>query len=111
MKLNGQTIPTPRKNIGIEYIKIERSERTTTGRLAKEKIATKRRFSVPYQGLKPSDADFFANIYESGGAVDFEYESFKGIKTLSVYVAGFSGEIYSYKPQYTGNVTVILEEK
>ena len=111
MKLNGQTIPMPRQNIAIEYVELSRSERTVTGRLVKEKIGIKKRFSIPYQGLKSDDAAFFANIYEAGNPVEFEYESFNGVKTVSVYVAGFSGEIYSYKPQYTGNVTVILEEK
>jgi hypothetical protein len=111
MKLNGRTIPTPRQNIAIEYVELSRSERTVTGRLVKEKIGIKKRFSIPYAGLKPDDAAFFANIYETGKPVEFEYESFKGIKTVSVYVVGFSGEIYSYKPQYTGNVTVLLEER
>lgn len=33
LKLNGQTIPTPRENISIEYIKIARTERAVTGRM------------------------------------------------------------------------------
>lgn len=111
MRLNGQTIPTPRQNITIDYIELSRSERTTTGRLVKEKIATKKRFSIPYQGLKPEEALIFINAFEAGKPVLFEYEDVRGAQTAIVYVTGIPREIYSYKPQYTANVNITLEER
>jgi hypothetical protein len=111
MKLNGQTIPTPRQNIAIEYIEISRSERTITGRLVKEKIAIKKRFSIPYNGLKPDEALIFINAFEAGKPVLFEYEDVRGTQTATVYVMSLPREIYSPKPQYTANVSITLEEQ
>jgi hypothetical protein len=111
MKLNGQTIPTPRQNISIEYIEISRSERTVTGRLVKEKITTKKRFSIPYHGLKPEQALIFINVFEAGKPVLFEYEDIRGAQTATVYVMSLPREIYSYKPNYTANITITLEEQ
>jgi hypothetical protein len=111
MKLNGYTIPTPRQNIAVEYIEISRSERTVTGRLVKEKITIKKRFSIPYAGLKPEEALIFINAFEAGKPVLFEYEDVRGAQTATVYVTGVPREIYSPKPNYTANVTITLEER
>ena len=111
MKLNGYTIPTPRQNIAVEYIEISRSERTVTGRLVKEKISIKKRFTLPYQGLTPEQALIFINAYEAGKPVPFEYEDIRGTQTTTVYVTSIPREIYSYKPRYTANVSITLEEQ
>lgn len=110
MKLDGKTIPTPRGNIGIEYIEISRSERAMTGRLVKDIIAIKRIFSIPYQGLVPNDALIFINIYKSGRAVEFEFEDIRGPEKATVYIQSLPREIYTPKPQYTQNITIALEE-
>lgn len=110
MKLNGQTIPTPWQNVGIDYIEISKSERTASGRLVKDIVAIKKQFSIPYIGLKPSDAQIFINVYESGEPVEFEYQDLGQTKTAMVYVVGLPREIYSPKPDYTANITITLEE-
>ena len=97
--------------MAVEYIEISRSERTVTGRLVKEKITIKKRFSIPYNGLKPEEALIFINAFEAGKPVLFEYEDVRGIQTATVYVTGLPREIYSYKPRYTSNVTITLEER
>ena len=88
LKLNGQTIPTPRENIAIEYIEISRTERTITGRMTKDIIAIKRRFTLPYQGLTSEQALIFLNAYRSGRPVTFEYINIKERKLQwSLYVS------------------------
>jgi hypothetical protein len=111
MKLNGYTIPTPRQNIAVEYAEISRSERTVTGRLVKEKISIKKRFTLTYQGLTPDQALIFINAFEAGKPVLFEYEDVRGAQTATVYITGVPREIYSPKPNYTANVTITLEEQ
>jgi hypothetical protein len=111
MKLNGQAIPTPKQNISINYIEIARSERTATGRLVKDVIALKRQFSIPYAGLKPEEAQIFIDAYEAGQPVSFEYTDVQGEQTATVYVMSLPREIYSYKPDYTANITITLEEQ
>jgi hypothetical protein len=111
MKLGGQVIPTPKQNISINYIEIVRSERTATGRLVKDVIALKRQFSIPYAGLKPTEAQIFVDAYETGEPVLFEYTDVQGVQTAIVYVMSLPREIYSYKPNYTQNITITLEEQ
>jgi hypothetical protein len=111
MKLGGQTIPTPKQNISINYIEIARSERTVTATMVKDIIAHKRQFSIPYSGLKPTEAQIFIGAYEAGEPVLFEYEDVQGAQTAIVYVMGLPREIYSYKPNYTQNITITLEEQ
>jgi len=110
VKLNGQEIPTPRQNMGIDYIEISKSERTMTGRLVKDIVAIKRIFSITYQGLTPEQALIFIDIYNSGREVIFEFEDVRGIETATVYIASLPREIFIHKPQYTKNVTITLEE-
>ena len=111
MKLNGHTIPAPRQNIAVEYTEISRSERTVTGRLVKEKIGIKKRFTLTYHGLTPDQALIFINAYEAGKPIPFEYEDTRGTQKATVYVTSIPREIYSYKPRYTANVSITLEEQ
>src|SRR5690606_2041352 len=111
LKLNGQTIPTPRENITIEYIEISRTERTITGRMAKDIIAIKRRFTLTYQGLTSEQALIFLNVYRSGRPVTFEYIDVQGVQTARVYIMSLPREIFTPRPRYTQNVTIMMEEE
>lgn len=111
MTLDGQTIPTPRKNISVTLTEISRSERTVSGKMVKDIIGFKRQFSISYSGLKPADAQIFINIYQTGEPVVFNYDDVQGQQTAIVYVVGLPREIYSYKPDYTANITISLEEQ
>jgi len=111
LKLNGQTIPTPRENITIEYIEISRAERTITGRMTKDIITIKRRFTLVYQGLTSEQALIFLNIYRSGRPVTFEYIDIQGPQTARVYIMSLPREIFTPRPHYTQNVTITMEEE
>lgn len=110
MKLDGKEIPKPRENVGVDYIEIARTERTISGRLVKDIIAVKRKFSISYQGLKPEEALIFIDIYNSGRAVEFEFEDVQGIEKTTVYITSLPREIFIHKPQYTKNIMIGLEE-
>lgn len=111
LKLNGQPIPAPRENIAIEYIEISRTERTVTGRMVKDIIAVKRRFTLTYQGLTSEQALIFLNIYRSGRPVTFEYIDIQGLQTARVYIMSLPREIFTPRPHYTQNVTITMEEE
>ncbi len=110
LKLNGKDIPTPENDIQIEEIEIAREERVASGKLVKEIIANKLRFTLQYRGLLPAAALTFINAYRTGGSVTFEYEDVEGSHSVEVYIMPLPRSIYSPKPQYTKDVTVTLEE-
>ena len=110
LKLNGTEIPTPENDIQIEEIEIAREERMASGKLVKEIIATKLRFTLQYKGLLPNDALIFINAYRTGEPVTFEYEDVEGAHSKQVYIHPLPRSIYNPKPQYTKNITVVLEE-
>lgn len=110
MKLNGIEIPTPETDVQIDEIEISRAERTVSGRLVKDIVTTKLRFTLQYKGLLPNDALIFINAYRTGEPVTFEYEDVEGSHSKQVYIHPLPRSIYNPKPQYTKNITVILEE-
>ena len=110
LKLNGTEIPTPENDIQIEEIEIAREERTASGRLVKDIIATKLRFTLQYKGLLPNDALIFINAYRNGEPVTFEYEDVTGTHSVEVYIQSLPRSIYNPKPEYTKDITITLEE-
>ena len=111
LKLDGQPIPAPRENIVIEYIEISRTERTVTGRMVKDIIAVKRRFTLTYRGLTSEQALIFLNAYRSGRPATFEYIDIQGVQTAKVYITSLPREIFAPRPHYTQNVTITMEEE
>jgi hypothetical protein len=111
MKLNQQTIPTPKKNVQIEYNEISKSSRVASGLMVKDIIAVKRIFSLSYNGLKPEEALIFINAYKAGESVEFEFDDIEGIETAKVFVTALPREIYIHEPNYTKNVKITLEEE
>lgn len=110
LKLNGISIPDPESDVQIEPIEIARAERTASGRMVKDIQVTKLRFSLPYAGLLPTAALTFLDAYETGEPVTFEYEDVQGTHLKQVYVQTLPRSIYNPKPEYTKDVTVVLEE-
>lgn len=110
LKLNGTEIPTPENDIQIEEIEIAREERMASGKLVKEIIATKLRFTLQYKGLLPNDALIFINAYRNGEPVTFEYEDVTGTHSVEVYIQSLPRSIYNPKPEYTKDITITLEE-
>jgi hypothetical protein len=110
LKLNGTKIPIPENDIQIDEIEISRAERTVSGRLVKDIIAIKKTFTLSYAGLLPADALTFINAYRIGEPVTFEYEDVEGSHSKQVYIHSLPRSIYNPKPQYTKNITVVLEE-
>ena len=110
MKLNGTEIPTPETDVQIDEIEIAREERMASGKLVKEIIATKLRFTLQYKGLLPNDALIFINAYRNGEPVTFEYEDVTGTHSVEVYIQSLPRSIYNPKPEYTKDITITLEE-
>jgi len=110
LKLNGTEIPTPERDIQIDEIEIAREERMASGKLVKEIIATKLRFTLQYKGLLPNDALIFINAYRTGEPVTFEYEDVTGTHSVEVYIQSLPRSIYNPKPEYTKDITITLEE-
>jgi len=110
LKLNGTEIPTPERDIQIDEIEIAREERMASGKLVKEIIATKLRFTLQYKGLLPNDALIFINAYRNGEPVTFEYEDVTGTHSVEVYIQSLPRSIYNPKPEYTKDITITLEE-
>jgi len=110
LKLNGTKIPTPENDVQIEEIEISAAERTASGRMVKDIIAIKNAYTLTYDGLLPADALTFINAFRSGEPVTFEYEDVEGLQTKQVYVQSLPRKIYNPKPEYTKDVTIVLEE-
>jgi hypothetical protein len=111
MKLNQQTIPTPKQDISIEYNEISKSSRMASGLMVKDIIAIKRIFGLSYNGLKPEEALIFINAFKVGESVEFEFEDIEGTETAKVFVTALPREIYIHEPYYTKNVKITLEEE
>lgn len=110
LKLNGTKIPTPEDDVQIDEIEISRTERTASGRLVKDIIAIKNTYTLAYAGLLLDDALTFINAFRAGEPVTFEYEDVEGIQSKQVYVQSLPRKIYNPKPEYTKDVTIVLEE-
>lgn len=110
MKLNGIEIPRP-QNFNIEPTEIAKVDRMASGRMVKDVVAIKNKYSLSYDGLLPADAKTFINIYQAGNAVSFEYEDSEGLHTVLVYLTSLPREIFIYKPEYTQNISIVLEEE
>ena len=110
MKLNGIEIPTPETDVQIDEIEISRAERTVSGRLVKDIIAIKKTFTLSYAGLLPADALTFINAYHNGNPVIFQYEDVTGTHSVEVYIQSLPRSVYNPKPEYTKDITIVLEE-
>ncbi len=110
MKLNGIKIPTP-DDIPIDEKQICKTERMASGRMVKDVVAIKNKYSLSYKGLLPDDAMTFINIFRAGNSVSFEYEDAEGSHNKTVYLTSLPRELYRFKPQYTQNVSITLEEE
>lgn len=110
LKLNGVKIPAPEQDVQIEPIERSRTDRTASFRLVKDLVAIKYRFTLQYSGLLPTDALTFIDIYESGKPAIFSYEDVRGAQSKKVYIQSLPRSIYNPKPEYTKDVTVVLEE-
>jgi hypothetical protein len=109
MMLNGIEIPRPKK-FEINPIEISVSERTASGRKVKDIIAIKRSFSLNYTGLSAQDMKTFLDVYREGKAVPFEFSSAGEAETVSVYLESLPHEVFLFRPQYSQNITITLEE-
>lgn len=110
MKLGGKEIPQPRQNVVVDFVEIGRSQRAITGRLVKDIVAIKQVFTLNYFGLDPDSAKIFLDGYKAGKPLEFEYEDYSGNHKTTVYITTIPRELYSYKPRYTANIAITMEE-
>lgn len=109
MKLNGTEIPRP-KTFGINHKEISRRERTASGRMVKDITAIKRIFNLSYTGLSAQAMKTFLDVYRAGKAVPFSYDAAGGSDTVNVYLESLPHEVFLFRPQYSQNITITLEE-
>jgi hypothetical protein len=110
MMLNGIEIPRPKK-FEINPTEISVSERTASGRKVKDIVAIKRYFNLSYTGLSAQSMKTFLDVYRAGKAVPFTYDAAEGSETVSVYLESLPHEVFLFRPQYSQNITITLEEE
>jgi len=105
-----QNIPKP-DSFKISPIKIERTERTASGRLVKDVIAKKKQFQLSYKGLDASITAMLENLYyDTEGFLSFVYESNGVDKNAIVDFADFDKEKLPSRDEYW-KVDIVLEEQ
>lgn len=110
MTLNGLTIPTPITPMKINLIRIERSERTASGKLVTDIIADKYRYELRYHGLTVASMLIFKTIFTAGAEVVFTYTDSAGAQSKTVYMPSLPYSIHKLNPALSQNVTIKLEE-
>ena len=110
MKLNNIIIPTPSRPLKITPMRIERAERTASGKKVKDIIAEKRTFTLDYAGLSAASFKIFADVYNAGLPVTFEYTDYQGVKTVTVDLLTLPAELYKRNSSLSQNVSIVLEE-
>lgn len=94
----------------ITPFEIAKYERTASGRLVKDVIAVKNKFTLQYDAFSAADADLFLEYYIAGKAVNFIYSDAGREKSATVYITDIPRELYIYDWQYSQNITITLEE-
>lgn len=110
MTLNGLTIPTPIVPMKINPVRIERSERTASGKLVTDIIADKYEYELSYSGLSVASMLIFKTIFSAGAAVTFAYTDSAGAQSKTVYMPSLPYSIHKLNPLLSQNVTIKLEE-
>jgi hypothetical protein len=109
MKLNGIEIVKP-EDMKVNPVELSKIITMASGKTVKEVVGIKRRFVLPYKGLKPETAEVFKEIYYSGQSAEFEYEDSNGTNVVEVYIESLPYSILKYNPRLNQNVTITLEE-
>lgn len=104
-----KTIPTP-KTLDVEPFEIARTGRTASGKMTKDIIAIKKRFTLSYQGLGSASMKIFSDIYNAGQPVSLIYNDSEGEKTVSVYITSLPWKIPKQRPDLSQDVTITMEE-
>jgi hypothetical protein len=103
-------IPDP-EGFAITPIEISKSERTASGRMVKDIIAVKRKFSLRYDALDPADVNIFVSFYEIGRTVNFIYEDSGRTVSAIVYITDLPRELFVHDFRYSENINITLEEQ
>lgn len=105
-----QNIPRP-DSFKISPIKIERAERTASGRLVKDVIAKKKQFQLSYKGLDAQTTTMLEDLYyDIEGFLSFVYESNGIEKNAIVDFTDFDKERLQTPDEYW-KVDIVLEEQ
>lgn len=110
MTLNGYTIPTPLTPMTINPVRIERSERTASGKLVTDIIADKYEYVLSYRGLSVASMLIFKTIFTAGASVIFTYSDSAGAQSKTVYMPSLPWSIHKLNPLLSQGVTIKLEE-
>ena len=110
MTLNGLTIPTPIIPMKIKPIRIERKERTASGKLVTDIVADKHEYELSYSGLSVASMLIFKTIFTAGAPVTFTYLDSAGAQSKTVYMPSLPYSIHKLNPLLSQGVTIKLEE-
>ena len=110
MTLNGLTIPTPKIPMKINLMRIERSERTASGKLVTDIIADKYEYELTYSGLTVASMLIFKNVFIAGVPVTFTYSDSAGAQSKTVRMSSLPWSIHKLNPLLSQDVKIRLEE-
>lgn len=103
-------IPTPNEfRIGPE--KILRRDRTASGKLVADTIATKKTFELSYTAIDESDTETLLNLHDQNEFLSFLYPDRGETMQATVWFSEFPREKLISPQNYWGNITITLEER
>jgi len=104
-----QDIPRP-VSFKIDYDEISKTERAASGKLLKEIIAIKKKFTLTYDSLDKDTINMLENLFLAGDAVNFIYDDAGATKSATVYIDPIPREVFLYKTEYSRNITITFKE-
>jgi len=111
MKINNISVQAPlAENFKVEPVEHCKTARTASGRLVKDIIAVKNKFSLTYRGLKYNDYKVFYDAFILGNPVGFSYEDNGLEKTATVFIMSMPRGIYQDVSTVSHSITITMEE-
>lgn len=111
MKISNITVQAPlAENFKIDPVEMCKTARTASGRLVKDIIAVKNKFSLTYRGLRYNDYKVFYDAFVLGNSVEFSYEDNGVEKTATVFIISMPRGIYQDVSTVSHNITITMEE-
>ena len=106
--INGQAIPIP-DSFSISPFDIERRDRTASGKLVKEIIATKDVYTIIYNSLTGNEVQILKS-FRQGDFVTLEYFEGGQFNEKLVEYSSFDRQLVIQEPEHYMETTLIFEE-
>lgn len=102
-------MPSP-ESLEVDQQEISRMERTASGRMVKDVVATKKVIDIKYVALEAEHYSHYLRLYEAGKAVKVEYTESGAPQSLDMYITSMPRNIVTYNTDYVRDVQITLEE-